>query len=198
MKTLVIATHNQGKLEEYQLIFKKALPGVTLTSLSELGITKKAKESGKTLEANAIQKASFYSRFTKLPTLADDGGLEIDYLDGEPGVQSRRWPGYEASDEELIQMTLDKLQGVPLAKRGAQLRMVLALSFPGERKLYTSEGILRGFISEKPIGKRIKGYPFRSVFYLPQKKKMFSETSLVAHREEAVYKVLPTLKKKLA
>ena len=132
MKTLVIATHNQGKLEEYQLIFKKVLSGVTLISLSELGITKKAEESGKTLEANAIQKASFYSRFTKLSTLADDGGLEIDYLDGEPGVQSRRWPGYEASDEELIQMTLDKLQGVPPAKRGAQLRAVLALSFPGE------------------------------------------------------------------
>jgi len=135
---------------------------------------------------------------TKLPTLAEDSGLEIDYLNGQPGVKSRRWPGYEASDKELINITLKKLKGVTLEKRGAQLRVVMALII--DEKVKTFQGLLRGIIMEKPIKKMIPGYPFRSLFYLPEIKKVIGELTMeqeamVAHRKKAVKKALPILKK---
>ncbi len=197
MKQLLIATGNSGKVLEYKEIFKAFNLPLELISLKEAGVTQKIEEDGATFEENAVKKAEFYFNLTHLPTLADDGGLEIDYLNGEPGVKSRRWPGYEASDEEIMQMALTKLQGVPAEKRGAQLRAVIGLIFPDDPKVYTFEGKMRGTIADKPLGKMIAGYPFRSIFIPQNNDKYLSELSVVAHRQEALARALPIIKKYL-
>jgi XTP/dITP diphosphohydrolase len=196
MTKLLIATKNPGKIAEYRIILKN-LP-LKIITLGDLNIKDSVEEDGKTFEENAIKKAKFYSELTELPTLAEDGGIEIDYLDGEPGVKSRRWPGYEATDEELINMTFEKLKGVPLEKRSAQLRVVIALAINSEIK--TSEGIIQGIILEKPVKTTIPGFPYRSVFYIPEVKKVFAETTeeeemLVSQRKKAIEKLLPIIKK---
>lgn len=194
MRRLLIATTNPGKILEYREIFQELGSKIDLVSLKDLNIEQKLEETGRTFEENAVQKAKFYFDLSKLPTLSDDAGLEIDCLNGEPGVKSRRWPGYEASDKEIMQMALDKLRGVPKGKRGAQLRAVIGLVFPGDQKVYTFEGILRGAIAEKPFSKMIVGYPFRSIFIPENQAKYLGELSLVAHRKQAVEKALPILR----
>jgi len=195
-KKLLIATNNPGKLREYKELLKD-LP-LKIVSLKNLGIKNKVDENAKTFEENAVKKVKFYSQLTGLPTLADDGGLEIDYLNGEPGVKSRRWPGYEAADQELIDLCLEKLRGVCWGKRKAQLRVVVALAMPGEEVLM-SEGKLRGIILTKPRGKLISGYPFRLIFYLPGYRKSFGELSpeeeiKIGQRKKAIKKLIPFLK----
>ena len=197
MKKLLIATTNPAKFREYQALLKNLL--LKLISLRDLKIKKTLKEDGKTFKENAIKKAQFYSKLTNLPTLADDGGLEIDYLKGEPGIKSHRWPGKEAADQELIDFTLKKLRGVPWEKRGAQFRVILALAIPG-KKVLTFEGKKRGIILTKPRGKIIPGYPYRSIFYLPKYKKSFNQLNFneeikIGHRKKPIKKLIPILKK---
>lgn len=200
MKKLLVATTNIGKLEEIKY-FLRDLPIESL-SLADLKIKEKIEEDGKTFVENAIKKAKFYAELSDMPTIADDGGLEIDYLKGEPGVKSRRWiEGKEASDEELIEYTLLKLKDVPLEKRGAQLRAVLALAFP-DGKVYTSEGKVRGVIAEKPFQNRTAGFPFRSLLYLTEIKKFYHQNDLTKeenlkynHRGKALKKLKKIISK---
>ncbi len=197
MKELLVATTNEGKVTEYKEIFKGFGLPVKIVSLKEAGITEEVEEDGRTFEENAVKKAEFYHNLSGLTTLSDDAGLEIDYLNGEPGVHSRRWPGYTASDEELMQLALEKLKGVPEEKRGAQLRAVIGLIFPGEPTVHTFEGVLRGKIARSPVGKTLAGYPFRSIFLPENNDKYLSELNIVAHRKQAVKKALPIIKKHL-
>lgn len=195
MMKLLIATKNPAKIAEYKIILKD-LP-LELITLGDLNIRANVEEDGETFEENAIKKVKFYSKLSGLPTLAEDGGIEIDYLNGEPGVKSRRWPGYEATDEELINITLEKLKGVPREERGAQLRAVIALVI--NRQIKTCEVVRRGVILEKPVEKIISGYPFRSLFYVPEIKKVLAEADkeeemLISHRKKAIEKLLPILK----
>ena len=199
MKKLLIATTNPAKFREYQALLKNL--SLKLFSLRDFKIKEKPKENGKTFKENAIKKVQFYSKLTNLPTLADDGGLEIDYLKGEPGIKSHRWPGKEATDQELIDFTLKKLRGVPWEKRGAQFRVILALAIPG-KKVLTFEGKKRGIILTKARGKLFPGYPFRSIFYLPKYRKSFNELSFkeeikIGHRKKPIRKLIPILKKLL-
>ena len=198
MRKLLIATKNPGKVFEYKAILKD-LP-LKIVTLGDLNIKTGVEEDGKTFEENAIKKVKFYSKLSGLPTIAEDGGIEIDYLNGKPGVRSRRWPGHEASDKELINLTLKKLKGVPLEKRGAQLRVVAALAI--DNKIETSGAVLKGIILEKSIKKIIPGYPFRSLFYVPEAKKIFAEMTgeerkSVGQRRKAIKKLLPIIKKYL-
>jgi len=197
MKELLIATGNQGKIREYREIFKLLKLPIKLISLKELGIKQEVEESGKTFRENAIIKAKIYSKLSNLPTLSDDAGIEIDYLNGEPGVRSRRWLGYELTDEEIIETALKKLEGVPMKKRGAQLKAAIGLAFPPNKKVYTFEGVLKGSIAEKPIKKRLKGYPFRSIFLPLGDKKYLGQLSIVAHRRKALEKSMPIIIKHL-
>lgn len=185
MKKLLIATHNPAKFFEIKH-FLQDLP-LKLISLKEIGIKEDVKEDGKTFEENAIKKARFYAKKSSLPTIADDGGLEIDYLDGEPGVHSRRWiNGRRASDEELISYTLELLKNVPAQKRGAQLRAAVALASP-EGRLKVVEGKIRGIIAQKPYSKfRWQGFPFRSIFYLPKISKFYNPKEM-SREEERKY-----------
>lgn len=201
IKKILIATKNPGKLLEYRELMKE-LPFsiVTLKDLNVKDIDDGPEEDRPTFEENAAKKANFYSPFVDFPVLAEDSGLEIDYLNGEPGVLSRRWPGYEATDEELIQMALEKLRGLPWEKRGAQFRVVMALKFPHDGNILFGEGVMRGFLTEKPIEKIIPGYPFRSLFYNPDVGRIIGEMTMeeearIGHRKQAISKLLPHLLK---
>ena len=202
MQKLLIATTNPGKFAEIKK-YLSDLP-IELLSLADLGIKEKVVEDGKTFKENAIKKAKFYGKISGLPTIADDGGLEIDILNGEPGVKSRRWiNGIDASDEDLINYTLKKLEGMLLDKRGAQLRTVIALVL-ANGKVYTSEGVVRGLISEKPYEKRTAGFPFRSLLYLPEIGKFYHKDDLTPkenlkynHRVKALQKFKRIIKTSL-
>src|SRR3972149_11988316 len=198
MQKLLLATTNPGKVTEYKTLLGHV--PVEMVSVKEAEITMAVEGGGRTFEEDAVKKAITYMNVSGLPTLADDGGIEIDYLNGEPGVYSRRWPGHEATDEELISMALEKLSGIPRSKRTARLRVVVALAFPGDSTVYTSEGAKRGIIGTKPIN-LVEGDPFRSLFYVPEIKKYYSELTIeeeakIAHRKEALEKLIPILKQK--
>lgn len=199
MAKLLIATTNPGKLGEIKR-FLADLP-LELASLIEVGIKEKVEETGKTFEENAILKVRFYAEKSGLPTLADDGGLEIDALGGKPGVKSHRWIDgtKDDEDEDLIAYTLEKMKGLPSAKREAQLRLVFALVIGG--KIHTAEGVVRGFIPEMPSSIRHPGFPFRSLLFLPQLGKFYNHDELTPeederynHRKKALEKLKPILK----
>jgi XTP/dITP diphosphohydrolase len=199
---LLIATHNPGKFREYKIIINQLLGlPLNLVSLKDLKIRKKIEEAGKTYKENAILKAKFYCQISGLPTLADDSGLEIEILGKWPGVKSRRdEKGNELSDRELIKRIIEKSSGIPFEKRKAKYRVVVALAFPNKKKIYTFEGERKGFIVEKPSKKIWKGFPYDSIFYLPEKRNVFvnlspKEKAQFSHRLEALRKALPILKR---
>lgn len=203
MQKLLIATTNPGKLAEIKR-FISDLP-IELVGLKDVGITDAPEETGISFEENAVLKAKFYAKKSGLPTLADDGGFEIDALNGEPGVKSHRWVhgDRESPDEELIQYTTDRMKGLPDDKRGAQLRLVLALVLPtGE--IFTSTEKVRGIVPQKPSDVRVEGFPFRSLLYLPEIHKFYNHDELTAtetetynHRKKALDILKPVIKEKL-
>ena len=203
MKTLLVATTNPGKLGEIKE-FLSDVP-VTLIGLADVGITEAPEETGISFQENAILKAKFYAEASKLPTLADDGGLEIDALNGEPGVKSHRWAheDREDEDEELIKYALDRMKDVPDGKRGAQLRLVLALVLPtGE--VFTAEEKVRGIIPHEASKARFQGFPYRSLLFLPEINKYYNHDELTVtemetynHRKKALEILKPILKLKV-
>jgi XTP/dITP diphosphohydrolase len=163
MKKLLIATTNPAKNKEY----KKYLADLNLEIISLIDLSyQPVKEEGKTFKENAILKAKGYFNQFKIPTLADDGGLMIDYLKGEPGVKSHRWLGYEASDEELVKHALKKLTRVPWEKRNAQI-ITWAAFYDGKNLILEKENI-KGFIVEKMPSRIEKSFPWRAILFLPQ------------------------------
>jgi len=175
---LVIATHNVGKAQELKKFL--ALWNIEAVSLEDLSITDDVEETGTAFQENALIKAKFFCDLTNLPTLADDGGLEIDALNGEPGVKSRRWNGTRMTDEEMINYTLLKLKGIPAEKRSCRLVSVLALCRPGEEPKF-GRGTIEGSIVEKQMIPIQAGYPFRSIFLVPKYKKMLGELTPAEH-----------------
>lgn len=199
MKKLLIATKNQGKVGEFKE-FLKDLP-FEIVSLKDLDITEDVEEDGKTYEENSHKKALFYAKLSGLPAIADDGGIEIVALDNQPGIKSRRWLGYEASDEELINHMLKISKTLPKDNRKALFKTVITLALPNG-KVYSVLGEVEGEISEKPYLKLLEGYPFRSFFFLPKINKFYhegelsnAEQKLYNHRYKAVQKLLPLIKK---
>lgn len=200
MKKLLIATTNPGKLAEIRR-FLSDLP-LEFVSLADVGITGNIEETGKTFEENAVLKATYYAKKSGLSTIADDGGLEIDALNGEPGVKSHRWihGDREDEDEELIAYTLAKMQGLPRARRGAQLRAVLALALPNG-EVHTATAATRGIVPEKASPVRVAGFPYRSLLYIPEIGKFYNhnelttdETGRYNHRKKALEILKPILK----
>ncbi len=201
MQKMLIATSNPGKVGEYREQLKDL--SVELVSLKDVGLGS-IEETGKTFEENAVLKAKTYFEQSGLPCISDDGGLEIDYLNGEPGVYSRRWKtGDEnVTDQELIDFTLEKLKGVPDEKRTARLRLVMAFA-DKEGKTHTTEAAVDGVISQTPATNSIEGFPFRAVLYIPQFKKMYDDLTPEEHdavnqRIAAIKKLKPIITKLLA
>ncbi len=134
----------------------------------DLGFSVEPLEIGQTFEENALQKARFYAERTEYPTLADDGGFEVDFLDGRPGVESNRWLGPSATDEDKINKILELLEGVPEMQRTARLRFVATVYFPVEKESMNVSGKIEGIVPEKPSDKRVTGFPYRPILFLPK------------------------------
>ncbi|MEK7129688.1 MAG: non-canonical purine NTP pyrophosphatase [Patescibacteria group bacterium] len=200
---LLIATTNPGKLAEIKR-FLSDVP-LELVGLADVGITQTIEETGTTFEENAVLKAKFYAKHSGLATLADDGGFEIDALGGQPGVKSHRWIHGDRDDEDeaLIQYALDRLKDVSDDRRGAQLRLVLALVLPSG-EVFTAEEKVRGIIPRQASVARHKGFPYRSLLFLPEIGKYYnhdeltaSETETYNHRKKALEILKPILKSKV-
>ncbi len=176
MKKLLIATTNKGKLHEIGE-FLRDLP-VELVSLQDVGITYDIEEDGSTYEENSQKKARIYAELSQLPAIADDGGLEINALDGAPGIHSRRWLGYEGTDEELIEHMQKVANELPEQNRYAKFVTVVSFALPNG-EVWSERGEVNGIIAREPHPKFLKGYPYRSFFYLPKIKKFYHENDLL-------------------
>lgn len=199
MKRLLIATHNPGKLKEFQ-VFLADVP-FTCVSLADVGITEDVDEDGTTYEENSQKKALFFAQKSGLPALADDGGLEISALNGAPGIHSRRWLGHRGTDEELLEHLQKVSKGLPDDNRTAHFKTVVTLALP-EGTMWSVQGEVAGIIAKKPLEKQAKGYPYRSFFFLPELHKYYFESEMTSdeqkkynHRLKAVTELKQILKK---
>jgi XTP/dITP diphosphohydrolase len=192
---LLVATHNPGKFKE----IKQQLTalGIKVVSLKDLGIEQDFEETGNTFEENARGKAQFYHGLSDMPTLADDSGLEVDALNGEPSVKSRRWPGYEASDQELYDMLIQKLDGVPMEQRTARF-VATSVIIDGDEEV-VARGENKGTVGLELACPIEPGLPWSSVFYPEGYDVVFSqldvaEKNKISHRGKALDKVIKELK----
>jgi len=192
---LLMATNNQGKVYEYRCLLQ-SLP-YELVTPDEQGISTVVAETGQTLEDNARLKAVVLARESQLLTMADDSGLEVDALGGEPGPLSARYAGEVASDEERVNYLLARLKGVPWEERSARFRCVIALATP-DAKVALCYGECPGVITFEPRGKR--GFGYDPIFYLPELDKTMAELPLevknrISHRGQAARQVHRKLEK---
>ncbi|MBA7560940.1 MAG: XTP/dITP diphosphatase [Dehalococcoidia bacterium] len=193
---LLLATNNRGKARELEELLWE-LP-VELVLPGELGITAEVEEVGGSLEENARLKATVLAKESRLLALADDSGLEVDALGGEPGPLSARYAGEGASDKDRVDYLLAKLKRVPREKRTARFRCVIAIATPeGEVELCSGE--CQGFITFEPRGE--KGFGYDPVFYFPGLDKTMAELPLeiknkVSHRGAAAREALKSLRRK--
>lgn len=185
MKKILIATTNPAKLEELKIGLKSLeKQGIKILTLNDVKVGENVPvENGKTFQENVLIKAKFYADLTNLPCLSDDGGLIIPYLNNEPGVKSRRWPGYEATDEELINLTLSNLRGYAGSKRTAFLQTCLCFYDPETKKAIFGTEKIKGYIAEKPSGKPTKGYPYRAIFIVDKYNKFYDDLTEKEHLE---------------
>ncbi len=195
MPKLLLATGNRAKLYELRSLFQ-ALP-YELVTPSEMGISAKVDEVGQSLEENARLKATVSAARSQLLSLADDSGLEVDTLGGEPGVLSARYAGADASDTDRIDYLLLRIKDIPWQKRQARFRCVMAIATPdGQVSLFC--GDCPGVITLEPRGEM--GFGYDPIFYLPRLGKTLAELPLevknrVSHRGQAARKAFPLLKR---
>jgi XTP/dITP diphosphohydrolase len=155
---ITLATKNAGKAAEIGRILEGS--GVEIVSLQAFPFVELPPETGKTLRENALLKARHVFKAAGLPALADDSGLEVDFLGGAPGVYSARYSGEKATDEENWRKLLRELDGVAAEKRSARFRCALALVFDDDEHLF--EGVFEGSIAEAPRG--LNGFGYDPVF----------------------------------
>jgi XTP/dITP diphosphohydrolase len=213
MEKLLLATNNRGKAREYQSLLR----GISfeMVTPSDLGINAEVEETGISFEENARLKATALAEASGLLTLADDSGLEVDALGGEPGPLSHRWAGENASDADRVDYLLGKLSNVPEGRRTARFRCVIAIAAPpslslrgvpmqsGKRgnltpsvKLFSGE--CRGVIAAEPRGDN--GFGYDPVFYVPELGQTFAELkpdakNKISHRARAAAKARAWLMK---
>ncbi|MDD5038505.1 MAG: XTP/dITP diphosphatase [Dehalococcoidales bacterium] len=191
---LLLATNNQGKVLEYRSLLRN-FPFEPIT-LAERDITTVVDEVGENLEENARLKAVVLAAESGLLSLADDSGLEVDALGGEPGRMSARYAGKGASDRDRVSYLLSRLEGVPWDRRTARFRCVIAVATPGGQIAICS-GECQGIITYEPRGDG--GFGYDPLFYFPELGKTMAELPLeiknrVSHRGQAVSKLHQALK----
>ena len=197
MTKLLLATNNPGKAREYKSLFHD-LPYEVVT-LAEQGIDIEVDEVGGSLEENARLKATALVARSQILTLADDSGLEVDALGGEPGPLSHRYAGEGASDADRVNYLLTRLIDVPREERTARFRCVIALALPNGDVEFC-HGECPGIITLEPCGEQ--GFGYDPIFFVPELGKTMAELSLaeknrVSHRGKAAreaYRVLVRLK----
>ena len=187
---IVIASKNEGKIREIQAMLEES--DIEICSLNDYQEIPDINEDGTSFFENALKKAKFVSEHTGEMVLADDSGLEVEYLGGKPGVYSSRYSGTDATDSLNIKKLLESMKGVSLEKRGASFRCVLVLYRPdGSYRAF--EGRLHGIIHDKPVGDG--GFGYDPVFYLPELGLTVAQIPLemknrISHRARAVDKFI--------
>ena len=184
MNKVVIATHNKDKQKEMEMLLSNfGINTVALNSFPKIG---DIPETGTTLEENALIKARAVFSITGLASIADDTGLEIDALNGAPGVYTARFAGEGCSYTDNVKKIIEVMQGIPFDKRGAVFRTVIA--YKDSKVELIAEGLVRGYISEKIKG--LDGFGYDPVFYIKEKGKTFAEMkveekNIISHRGRA-------------
>jgi XTP/dITP diphosphohydrolase len=192
---LLLATNNKGKVGEYQSLLK-GLP-YNMVTLTGQYIKTVVEENGQTYEENATLKATTFAVESGLLTLADDSGLEVDALNGEPGINSHRYAGENATDADRNNYLLSKLTNVPEKERTARFVCVIVIATKDGR-IKVCQGECRGLIATAPRGENGHGYD--PVFYVPELRKTMAELTLeeknqVSHRAQAAAKAREALMK---
>lgn len=199
MKQLLIATHNPAKKEELKNGFAILTQShISLVFLNDLKIDKEPEETGNTFSENARLKAMYFSNLSHLPTVADDGGITIDILNGEPGVHSKRWLGRDASDNELTEYTLKRLKGVPEEKRTCKLTLCLHYYNPFRNTHIKAIKSIEGHIAHHSSGLARPGFPYRALFIVDMFNKFYDELTheehdRVNHRLLAIKELTPLI-----
>lgn len=193
---LLIASNNRGKLREYRDILGD-LP-LELVAPADIGLHLEVAEVGDTYEENARLKAQAFAEASGLLTLADDSGLEVDALGGEPGVHSHRYA--DGGDADRYRALLERLRGVPPEERGARFRCVIVIVTPAGAT-YRCEGVCSGIIIDEPRG--TGGFGYDPVFFIPEIGKTMAELSpgeknRLSHRGRAGQSARPVLMRLLA
>jgi len=168
---ILIATTNPAKLTEYRILLRQMAIDLEPIALADAGITDVAEENADTFRDNALAKARFYFARSKLPTLADDGGLEVDALGGAPGIRSHRWLGVEnPTDRALAEEVIRRMEGVLKPLRTARIRAALALIFDddGIMREVAAEDTIEGLIAPRAFPEIRPGFPYRAVLWLPE------------------------------
>lgn len=188
-KTIVIATGNEGKAKEFEALFSKK--GLSIKTLKDFPELEDVEETGETFAENAMLKAETISEKLNTLVLADDSGLKVDALGGQPGVYSARYAGIEKNDAKNNAKLLSELSELPEEERKAQFHCTLALAKPGKESLVI-EGEIKGHIIAVPKGNN--GFGYDPLFYVPELDKTMAELSAeeknkISHRAVALKKL---------
>ncbi len=196
MKKIIFATGNANKMVEVRMILADC--GYEIVSMKEAGIDIDIVEDGKTFEENAIIKATAISKTKEAEgcvVLADDSGLEVDYMDGAPGIYSARWQGEDTPYSIKNQMIIDALADAKEEERTARFVCAIAAAFP-DGTVTTSRGVIEGMIAHQPAGEH--GFGYDPIFFLPEYGKTTAELApedknKISHRGRALEKIREVL-----
>ena len=186
MEKIVFATTNDGKVKEIKEILKD-FP-IEVVSMKEMNISIDIEEDGTTFEENSLIKARAISKLTGLPALADDSGLEVDYLNGEPGIYSARYLGRDTDYDYKNNYIINKLSDAKEGERSARFVCVISLVLPDGRE-FVERGVVEGLIGYEQKGEN--GFGYDPIFYLPEYGKTSAELSpeeknKISHRGKAL------------
>ena len=192
-KKLLLGTSNQGKIKEFKNILQN-IPYI-LTTLEEESCNIEVIENGKTFLENATLKATQYANATKLPCLSDDSGIEIDALNGRPGIYSARYGGLELNDNQRVLLILDEMKNIPFKNRQARFKAAIVIAWP-DGKVLSKEATMEGLITFTPSGEN--GFGYDPIFYLPEFDKTSAEIkpedkNKISHRAKAIKNIIPLL-----
>lgn len=194
---IILATNNKSKVKEISEMMLGS--DITFVSLADAGINVEVEETGTTFEENALLKAREICKLSGKPTISDDSGLEIDALDGAPGIYSSRFMGEDTSYDIKNNALIEKLENVADPDRTARFRCCMALVFPDGREFVT-EGAMEGIIAREPKG--INGFGYDPILFIPEYNRTSAELSSeeknnISHRGEALRKMIEVIKKEL-
>ena len=194
LDTLVLATRNKGKVIEFRRILDALAPGeINLIGVDEFPDLVDVEETGLTFEENALLKARYTAHATGLPSISDDSGLCVDFLNGDPGIYSARWAGVHGNDQANLEKLLDQLKDVPDEMRTAHFTCVAALVLPDGRT-HVEEGLFHGRILHAAVGDGGFGYdPIFSPLGMSISSAQMSaeEKDAISHRGKALRLIAP-------
>lgn len=198
MKKIILASNNKGKIAEVKEILKYM--NVEVISMKEAGLDVDIEENGITFEENALIKAEAIMKMTGEITIADDSGLEVDYLNKEPGIYSARYMGHDTSYDIKNNAIIQRLDGVKGTDRSARFVCAMAVVFPDGKNII-ARGTMEGLIADKPMGEN--GFGYDPIMYLPEYQKTSAQLSSeeknkISHRGKALEKLKTQLQEYLS